>query len=58
MVNERAVAIAYVKGLFRSRQGNVSPAEVLLAVGHTQDSPPFPEYVRLWMEAEEINLID
>ena len=58
MVNERAVAIAYVKGLFRSSKGNVPPADVLMAVGHTQESPPFPEYIRLWMEAEEINIID
>lgn len=58
MVRERAVAIAYVKGLFRSAEGNVPPAEVLMAVGHTQESPPFPDYIRLWLEAEEINVVD
>jgi len=58
MVNERAVAIAYVKGLFRSRRGNVPPADVLMKIGHTLESPPFPEYIRLWLEAEEINIVD
>ncbi len=52
MVNERPVAIAYVKGLFRDRKGNIPPSEVLLALGHTAPSPPMPESVQLWMEAE------
>lgn len=52
MVNERSVAIAYIKGLFRDRKGNVPPSNVLLAVGHVDPSPPMPESVRLWMAAE------
>ncbi|MBD3669323.1 MAG: thioesterase family protein [Gammaproteobacteria bacterium] len=58
MVNDRAVAVAHVKGLFRSRRGNVPPSDVLLKVGHTLESPPIPEFIRLWMDAEEAHVID
>lgn len=59
MVEERAVAIGYIKGLFRDRQGqNVSPQDVLLSVGHVGVSPPYPESVLLWLQAESMIVAD
>jgi len=55
MVDERVVAIAYVKGLFKNRQGfNLSSQDVLLHAGHVAMSPPFPEAVQLWLQAESL----
>ena len=53
MVQERPVAIAYIKGLFKGHKGeNISPQDVLLQAGHVGDSPPFPDAVQLWLQAE------
>lgn len=52
MVDDRSVAIAYIKSLFRERKSNIAPAEILLTLGHTAPSPPVPESVQLWMESE------
>jgi acyl-CoA thioesterase FadM len=52
MVKDRSVAIAYVKALFRDRNGNIAPSDVLLTLGHNSPSPPMPESVQLWLEAE------
>ena len=55
MVKDRSVAIAYVKGLFKDKKGqNIAPCEVLLSVGHVEVSPPFPESVLLWWQAESL----
>lgn len=55
MVEDRSVAIAYIKGLFRDKKGqNIAPEEVLLGVGHVGISPPFPEAVQLWLQAESL----
>jgi acyl-CoA thioesterase FadM len=45
-------AVALARGLFRDRQGNLSPAEVLAAAGITQPSPPPPDHVTRWAEAD------
>jgi len=59
MVEERAVAIGYIKGLFRDRKGqNVSPEHILLSVGHVGVSPPFPDSVLLWLQAEAMIVAD
>lgn len=45
---------AVVKGLFRARGGNVSPAELLAAAGVPRlPSPPMPASVAAWIAAEE-----
>jgi acyl-CoA thioesterase FadM len=45
-------AVALARGLFRDRTGNVPPAQVLAAAGITQPSPPPPDYVTRWVEAD------
>jgi acyl-CoA thioesterase FadM len=45
-------AVALARGLFRDRTGNVPPAQVLAAAGITQSSPPPPDYVIRWVEAD------
>jgi acyl-CoA thioesterase FadM len=47
-------AVGRVKALFRGRAGNVPMAEVLAACGEAgTPSPPLPDSVRLWQEADE-----
>ena len=53
--DERLMASAVVLGLFRGPKGNVSPREVLEALGTRMDSPPVPEPVRLWMQSQSIS---
>lgn len=48
----QAVAIAFVKGLFRGPKGNVPPAEVARAAGHDGPAPELPEAARKWLEAD------
>lgn len=46
-------AIGHVRALLRGRHGNVPPARFLEVVGAPDfESPPMPEYIRLWNEAE------
>jgi len=45
-------AVALARGLFRDRTGNLPPAQVLAAAGITQPSPPPPDYVTRWFEAD------
>jgi hypothetical protein len=45
-------AVALARGLFRDRQGNVSPARTLEAIGIRAASPPPPAYVSGWTEAD------
>ena len=45
-------AVAHARGLFRDRQGNVPPARSLAAAGIHDPSPPAPEYVVRWTEAD------
>jgi acyl-CoA thioesterase FadM len=45
-------ALALARGLFRDRQGNIPPARVLAEAGILQESPPAPEYVSRWAEAD------
>ena len=49
---DRPYAIALARGLFRDHQGNVAPARVLEAIGINQPSPPVPDHVRRWIEAD------
>ena len=48
-------AIAHARGLFRGPQGNVPPLELLELAGlpHDTPSPPLPEFVQRWRDAEE-----
>lgn len=46
------VAVGVVKTLFRDRHGNIRPTDVLGAVGISIPSPPMPEWIRIWQEAE------
>ena len=45
------VAVAYAQALFRGRDGNVAPAEVLRAAGKTMDSPELPAPLRAWLKS-------
>jgi acyl-CoA thioesterase FadM len=45
-------AMALARGLFRDRQGNVPPSRVLAEAGITDPSPPAPDYVTRWVEAD------
>ena len=51
---DRLMASATVLGLFRGPHGNVSPREILQALGAKTDSPEIPESVRLWMQSQSI----
>lgn len=42
----QAVAVGWVKGLLRGRDGNVAPRDVVAAVGQSPKSPPLPPEVR------------
>jgi acyl-CoA thioesterase FadM len=48
-------AIAHVRGLLRGPNGNVAPQELLAVAGQPAlASPPMPEFLRLWNEAEAL----
>lgn len=48
-------ASAYVRGVFRSSEGNVSPEEFLALAGQPGlASPPLPDVVSRWREAEAL----
>ena len=50
--NGELAAIANARGLFRGPGGNVSPARVIELSGRHFDSPPLPQCIVLWREAE------
>lgn len=41
-----------VRSATTSKEGIVSPERVLTALGHPTESPPLPDFVRNWIEAE------
>lgn len=45
---------AVVKGMLVGRDGGVPPAELARTLGHDQDSPPVPDWVAHWSEAESL----
>lgn len=55
IVNSRGdlAAIANVRGLLRGPNGNVSPRELVELAGRDVASPPLPEFIKRWSEAEE-----
>ncbi len=46
-------AIATVRGLLRGPNGNVPPAELVALTGESVTSPPIPEFIARWSQAEE-----
>jgi acyl-CoA thioesterase FadM len=53
-VDGRVHAVGRVKALFRGPRGNVPTADLLEAIGRPElRSPPLPEPIRLWREAEQ-----
>ncbi len=53
-VGGRLHAVGHVKALVRGREGSVSMAAVLAAIGHAGVEPPaMPETICLWQQAEE-----
>ncbi|HEY4393768.1 MAG TPA: thioesterase family protein [Polyangia bacterium] len=46
------IAVAFVKGLLRGRQGNVAPALTLAAGGHTVASPELAPAIAAWCDAD------
>lgn len=45
-------AVIVVRYLFRSRKRQHAPAEVLALAGHTEPSPPLPDWIRDWHQAQ------
>ena len=45
---EGLVAIAWVKGLFRAKDGNVAPQRIVDAIAPGAVSPPVPEALERW----------
>ncbi|HEY4485325.1 MAG TPA: thioesterase family protein [Nitrospiria bacterium] len=50
--NGDSVALGWIKGLFRNRDGNIPPPEILRRLGYTTASPEMPEAVRAWFQSE------
>ncbi|MGZ8867129.1 MAG: acyl-CoA thioesterase, partial [Thermoanaerobaculia bacterium] len=50
--NGELAAIANTRGLIRGSDGNVAPAQVIELSGRHVDSPPIPECIIRWGEAE------
>jgi len=48
-----AYAQAVVKGLLRSRDGNVPPIDIFTTIGAPSESPDMPDHVRGWLDAEK-----
>jgi acyl-CoA thioesterase FadM len=46
------IAVGWVKGLLRGRDGNIPTVEVLRSVNRAVASPEMPEAVRLWLQSE------
>jgi hypothetical protein len=47
-------AVGFVKGLFRTRERNIPPAEVAARIDMPAESPPMPESIRAWRDAEKV----
>lgn len=47
------LAIAYTRACYSSEAGGIPMADVLATIGHTEPSPPMPEYIRAWIDAED-----
>jgi acyl-CoA thioesterase FadM len=45
---EGLVAIAWVKGLFRAKEGNVAPQRIVDVIASATSSPPVPEALERW----------
>jgi acyl-CoA thioesterase FadM len=51
--NEKLAAVGVIKGLFRSKSGNVSTDEMLRLAGYAGDAPELPEeYMRIFNRQE------
>ena len=51
--NNETYALSIVKGCFmRKTEGALSPHKVLPLFGHHGDSPPIPEWVNNWQQAD------
>ena len=46
-------AIGHMRTVIRSKEGTVPPSEVLAAMNLNLPSPPLPEFVAKWREAED-----
>lgn len=53
MTDGRLAAVAVVKGLFRGPDGNITPEDILHALGLDAASPPMPDAVKAWVAAED-----
>lgn len=50
-IDGTTAAIAYIRGVLRTREGAVPSDDVLALIGSTAASPPLPEPVERWREA-------
>ena len=51
-VGDELYATSVIKGIFMGPRGKAAPQEIAAAVGVREPSPPMPEAVRAWLEAE------
>lgn len=49
--DERVVAKVVMRGVFRSRNGTVSPAELASELGMDERSPPLPQWLTEWSDS-------
>jgi len=49
----KLAAVGVVKGVFKGPKGSVATNDLLAAFGLTLESPPMPQEVRAWQEAEQ-----
>ena len=50
--NGEFCAIGHMRTVIRSKHGTIPPAEVLAALNVTLESPPLPDFVAKWQDAE------
>ena len=52
--NGELAAKARVRATFLSRQGSVPPRDIARVAGHDVESPPLPDWVRHWRQADPL----
>ena len=53
-VRDECTSHVLIRGAVTSKQGMVAPERVIAAMGHDVASPPLPDWVRAWAEADHL----
>lgn len=51
---DKVAAVGHIKGLLRSKDGNVPPPQVLQGLGMTATAPQNAEYLRVWQGVDDL----